>query len=62
MFHHQSINIDELKKLASKKCWQDDKDFLVYDYCGGNVDDAYWGGYDSGQILLARELLKQLEQ
>jgi hypothetical protein len=55
-------NLNKLKekliKLSEKKCWCDDKDFMVYDYAAGNIDDAYYGGSDDGEVLLAREILK----
>jgi hypothetical protein len=48
-----------LERLAKRKCWFDDDkdDVIVEDYAGGNVDDAYNGGYHAGQTRLARELL-----
>jgi hypothetical protein len=46
-----------LEKIAKKESWQDSIDFNVYDFSGGNYDDAYYGGCDTGEILLARELL-----
>lgn len=49
----------QLKALAVKKAWTDDKDFSVYEASGGNIDDAYTYGRDDGEILLARELLKK---
>lgn len=48
----------ELEKLAKRKCWCDDEDFMIDDYAGGNIDDAYYGGSADGETLLARELLK----
>lgn len=55
----------ELITKASRRCWQDvfeepDNDGGVYDYCGGNVDDAYDGGMRTGEILFARELCAAL--
>jgi len=57
--------IEKIEKIADKDCWHDeifndDKDVLVVDYADSNVDDAYWGGVDSGEVLLARELLTLL--
>ena len=46
-----------LTKLAERECWCDDNDFMIDDYAGGNVDDAYYGGSNDGETLLARELL-----
>jgi hypothetical protein len=48
-----------LEKLAARKCWCDDDEFMVDDYAGGNMDDAYSGGADDGGALLARSLLKR---
>lgn len=48
----------KLKKLASRKCWSDGDNFVVDDMAGGNVDDAYDGGWRDGETMLARELLE----
>lgn len=60
-----SVYIESLKKLAKTTCWQDrfddpDNDSIVYDWAGGNIDDAYQGGLEAGEILLAREVLSNL--
>lgn len=50
--------IDKLKKLAKESVFgEDDEDAIVYDYCGGNVDDAYGMGESDGQISMARDIL-----
>ncbi len=49
----------KLEKLAGRQCWCDDGGFMVDDYAGGNIDDAYYGGVDDGQAVLARELLEE---
>jgi hypothetical protein len=60
--------IDKLKKLAEDQTWEDvseeDKDeyFIVDDFAGGNVDDAYQGGIRTGKISLARELLISIKE
>ena len=54
--------IANLQALAGKKGWSDDEEFMVYDYCGGNMDDAYEGGFSDGEIQLARHLLAELEK
>ena len=58
--------MDELKtkleKLARRKCWADDEDFMIDDYAGGNIDDAYYGGCDDGEAFLAREVLEYLKE
>lgn len=48
-----------LEKLAARTCWCDDDEFMADDYAGGNIDDAYYGGSDDGEAILARRLLKQ---
>lgn len=57
--------IEELKKKAKRRCWVDkmnepNNDCYVMDFCGGNVDDAYSGGCEDGEALLARDVLKQI--
>jgi len=47
-----------LRVLASQDCWPDDPDFCPCDYSGGNFDDAYEGGRETGKTMLARQLLK----
>lgn len=53
--------MDELKKyletLAEKKDPSDNEDFNAMDYSGGNYDDAFSMGQNSGEIQLARGLL-----
>lgn len=51
-----------LEELAKKKAWSDNEDLLVNDYAGGNIDDAYEGGINDGEILLARQILEEEEQ
>jgi hypothetical protein len=56
--------IETLKKLAKRKTWQDtiydDEDTVIDDFAGGNVDDAFDGGYRSGETDLARQVLDNL--
>jgi hypothetical protein len=47
-----------LEKIAKRKAWSDDEEFMVDDYAGGNIDDAYYGGTNDGEVLLSRALLK----
>jgi hypothetical protein len=47
----------ELQRLAAKKAWCDAEQFFVDDYAGGNINDAYYGGCNDGEIILARQLL-----
>ena len=49
-----------MKKLAERECWCDDEEFNPRDYSGGNFDDAYYGGSDDGEALLAKEILGEL--
>ncbi len=52
---------EKLEVLAKKKVASDNDDFNTFDYSGGNYDDAYSLGCDSGEVWLARELLKMLK-
>ena len=52
----------KLQELAAKEGWSDDDPFVIDDYAGGNVDDAYYAGTRDGERMLARELLKQFGQ
>jgi hypothetical protein len=51
-----------LEELAIKKAHTDNPEFMVYDWAGGNIDDAYQLGYDDGEICLARTVLKLLNE
>jgi hypothetical protein len=50
---------EHLMEIAKKKAWSDNKEFMVDDYAGGNIDDAYYGGASDGEVLLAREILEE---
>ena len=53
--------IVNLEKIAIQKAWADTLDGntrIVDDYAGGNVDDAYAGGYRDGEIIQARDILE----
>jgi hypothetical protein len=57
--------IDHLKLLASSDAFDDDcnddtEQMVIYDIFGSNVDDAYEGGKDDGQISLARDILSDM--
>lgn len=53
--------IDKLKKLANSDCfYDDDNEPIVDDYAGGNVDDAFGVGEHSGEVMLARMILKDV--
>lgn len=50
-----------LKKLASEECWDDEiqsGETIVDDFAGGNIDEAYSGGFSSGEVSIAREILE----
>lgn len=49
-----------LIELAKSTAWgeDEDEDFCVDDYAGGNVDDAFEGGVRAGEIQLARDILE----
>lgn len=61
----------KLNKIASEDTWEkshnqevedtgDDEYFSVYEWCGGNFDDAYQGGVEQGRVDLADEILGAL--
>lgn len=52
--------LEDLIKLAKQTASSDEEDFNVYDICGGNYDDAYYAGTSDGEILLARNILRQM--
>lgn len=52
----------KLKKLADQKKHSDRDDFMPDDCAGGNIDDAFYGGWHDGEISLARSILKDLEK
>lgn len=54
--------IEKLKKLARAECYHDNdsEDKIIYDYVGGNVDDAFYLGEHAGEVVLAREVLTAL--
>jgi len=51
-----------IKTLAEQAAVKDSEDFIVDEYAGGNVDDAYSIGFRDGQIALARQLLGSCER
>lgn len=49
-----------LEKIAANELISENNDdFCLVDYVGSNVDDAYYMGVDSGEVLMARELLEK---
>jgi membrane protein implicated in regulation of membrane protease activity len=57
----QEKMVEELRKLAKAETIGDlrdvGEDVVIDDYAGGNVDDAYWTGYNDGMTELARKVL-----
>lgn len=49
-----------IRSTAAETARSDDEDFMVQDYAGGNIDDAYEMGVDDGGIQFARTLLSML--
>ena len=52
---------EKLKEISDRESWLDDDDFTANVCAGGNIGDAFWGGYNAGQIAVARELSKDNE-
>lgn len=50
-----------IREAAAKRASSDTEDFMVDDFAGGNVDDAYEMGLSDGEIAFARALLAELE-
>lgn len=57
--------LEKMKEIASTEIVDDPEDFNVQDYCGGNYDDAYDMGYETGafeqEIQSAEEFLNSME-
>jgi hypothetical protein len=51
-----------IKLKSNKKSRSQDEDFNVYDWSGGNIDDAFSLGMDDGEIFFAREILKKIQE
>lgn len=54
--------VELIEKTAGQKTSLDCDDFSVYDYSGGNIDDAYSIGTVHGEIIFARELRQLLNE
>jgi len=58
--------IDRLTQMAKRTCCDEEIDedefFNPDDFAGGNIDDAYQGGFDDGETYLAREVLKAIHK
>ncbi len=50
---------EKLEILAGQDIESDNADFIVCDYTGGNIDDAYSMGLNEGETLLARQLIEE---
>lgn len=49
---------DKLVATACETCAVlDDADFVPDDYAGGNIDDAWDGGFTDGETSMCREIL-----
>lgn len=46
-----------IKKANRETLTDNSEDFNPYDFFGGNMDDAYFGGSEDGETELAREVL-----
>lgn len=53
--------IDFIRERAERPARNDNKDFMAYDYAGGNIDDAYSYGMEDGEVWFAREILKKFD-
>lgn len=54
--------IERIRNIASEKVVGDEDDFNPQDYCGGNFDDAFQMGVETGEVWFARELLSIIEK
>jgi len=50
-----------IKITAAEECVSDSDDFMVDDYAGGNIDDAFHLGVACGRIDFARDVLQVIE-
>jgi len=54
--------VDKIRELvepiAARDCPPlDESEFMVCDYAGGNIDDAYEIGQDAGEVSMARQVV-----
>ena len=52
--------IENLKKLAAQRIWADELYFDAAILSRRNFQEAYHGGFESGETILAREILNSL--
>jgi len=68
MFSQQQIALvlSKIEKVSKLETVEDEIDFdngdyfVPSDHFGGNFDDVYFGGHETGRIEFARELMKML--
>ena len=48
-----------LENYAKRSTWSDNEDFNVFEYSGGNFEDAYDGGFDDGETNMAQTILNE---
>lgn len=67
MFNQQQITLvlSKIEEVSKLETADDDIDvenecFNPYEHFGGNFDDTYEGGVETGRIEFARELMKML--
>ena len=63
MITHESVAnvLAKLEEIVNDEPLpHEEEDFVPYEMYGGNMDDAYWAGCDSGEQELARELMNLL--
>lgn len=49
-----------VEQIAKRKALSDNEDFVPDKYCGGNYNDAYYGGVSDGETFMARKILELL--
>lgn len=59
MLNEQTIK--RLKRLAEREVWGDWEDLNPCESSGGNYDDAFYGGEETGETFLARDILDALD-
>lgn len=52
----EGLIVSVVQEITWEHKMSEDEDSIVNDYAGGNVDDAYEGGMDSGRQMLAEDL------
>jgi hypothetical protein len=52
----------KLKTTAERNCWMDDRQFVLDEFCNDNIHDAFDGGFECGEVQLAREIFEDLNK